>query len=340
MRRNKRLWRLVPLIAILSIIAVGCGNPSMSALDPSGVVAEQQLNMILISLGVMILVFAVVIALWTYVVIKFRERPGQEKLIPKQVEGNHVLEIIWTAVPILLLIVIAIPMVMMTFSLAEEYSEEEHPTAIRVNVTGHQYWWEFEYPDLGVLTAQELYIPVGEKVFLEIDSSDVIHSFWVPALAGKMDNNPGLINTMWLEADKTGEFRGMCAELCGPAHALMYFKVVVVEQDEFDGWVDSMVNFVSEPETAVAEQGREIFAQTCIGCHAVGPEGGTSYPNLTGFADRSTIAGFLDNNEELLREWIADPQVLKPGNAMPGFDLNEEEMDALIEYLKTLTLDY
>ncbi|WP_025028559.1 cytochrome c oxidase subunit II [Caldalkalibacillus mannanilyticus] len=338
MTQSFKAWRLLPLLVMLALVLTGCGDPYLSALNPSGPVAEEQLSLIYISLAVMIFVIVAVIVIYTYVLIRFRARPGQTE-IPKQVEGSHTLEIIWTVIPILLLIIIAVPTVMTTFSLADETGIEE---GLRVNVVAHQYWWEFEYPEEGIYTAQELVIPKDTWVFFELTAPDngVIHSFWVPALGGKMDTNPGLVNRMKLKADKVGTFHGKCAELCGASHALMDFKVTVVEQEEYDVWAQKMMASQHvEPTTAVAQQGREIYANQCIGCHAIDANTKSPYPNLAGFADRQYVAGWWINDEKNLTEWIKNPQGLKPGNVMPDLGLSDEEVAAVVEYMKTLKLE-
>lgn len=335
MKRWQHVWRLLPLM-VMMLALTGCGKPFLSALDPKGPVAEEQLSLIMLSLYIMTLVFAVVAIIFTYVLIRFRKRPGQDG-IPKQVEGSHTLEIIWTVIPIVLLVILAIPTVTLTFDLAEKQPVEE---SIQVNVTAHQFWWEFEYPDLGITTAQELYIPVGTKINFNLTSEDVKHSFWVPALAGKTDTNPGSINTSWFQADEVGTYEGLCAELCGAAHALMYFKVEAVTQENFDAWVANLKGYAAAPNTDSELQGQAIFQQQCISCHAIGAQGGAVGPNLAGFADRNILAGIMDNNEENLAGWIRDPQSYKPGNAMPGFAaLEDEEVSALVDYLKSLKLN-
>ncbi|WP_202077256.1 cytochrome c oxidase subunit II [Caldalkalibacillus salinus] len=351
MRKWQIVQRFLPILTVMLLLA-GCGAPELSALDPSGVVAEKQLSLIILSLAIMVFVFLVVIVIFTYVLIRYRAKPGQEDEIPEQVEGNHKLEIIWTVIPILLLIVLAIPTVMTTFTLAEEAPEEGD--AMRVEVVANQYWWEFRYPDHGIVTAQELHIPTGEKVYVTLDSNDVIHSFWVPAIAGKMDNNPGLTNNFWLQADQAMTYDGRCTELCGPSHALMNFKVVAQEPDEFESWVESMQNFEDVAEEEVESEavalGREVYATNCISCHAIDStqEGGIG-PNLAGFGDREFFAGLFmkpsddpESANEELKSWIREPYKYKPDNNMPEFpesQISDEELDALVEYLHSLTLE-
>ncbi|MFM1651012.1 cytochrome c oxidase subunit II [Brevibacillus sp. B_LB10_24] len=339
-RRWQHVWRLLPLLVVLTLLLTGCGDPYLSALTPSGPVADQQLSLMKISIGVMIFVFVVVMIIFTYVLVRYRKRPGQEG-IPKQVEGSHTLEIIWTTIPIILLIVIAIPTVSTTFALAKDHWND--PDAIKVKVTGHQFWWEFEYPDLGVTTAQDLHIPVGKKIALQIGSKDVIHSFWVPALAGKIDANPGNINSMWMQADKVGVFKGKCAELCGYSHALMDFKVIAEDPADFDKWIAGMKAAETAKPTASTQLGQQVYEANCLACHAIGGQGGKVGPNLTDFGDRQTIAGYLDHNADELKRWISNPDEVKTGAKvkMPAFGdkLKPEEMDALVDYLMGLKIN-
>ena len=320
----------------------GCGQQNLSALDPRGPVAEMQFSLIMLSLYVMIFVMIVVFSIYVFVLIRFREKPGDTH-IPKQVHGNRTLEIVWTVIPIILLIILAVPNVMETFTLADV---EETEDSILVEVTGHQFWWEFEYPDHGVVAGQEMYIPTNTKINIDLQASDVIHSFWVPALAGKQDNVPGIVNHMWFEAPEEGVYLGKCTELCGESHWLMDFKVIAVDPDTFDDWVAGMSTTDEEDvqtETGeVAVEGREIFVQNCIGCHAIADEGSNIGPNLTNFGDREVIAGFLEPNHETnenLEAFIRNPQSLKPGNSMPAFNesaISDEELNALMEYLNGL----
>jgi cytochrome c oxidase subunit 2 len=334
MKRWQHVWRLLPLMVMIFALT-GCGVPYLSALDPKGPVAQEQLDLMLLSMYIMSGVFVIVAIIFVYVLVRFRKRPGQDG-IPEQVVGNHKLEILWTVIPIILLIILAVPTVTSTFKLAEIYPKGE---AVQVKVVAHQFWWEFQYPELGIVTAQELYIPVGKKVQLLLESDDVRHAFWVPSLAGKTDNNPGMTNTMWFEADQQGTYSGKCTEICGTAHSVMNFKVVAVAPDEYDNWVASMKAATGEPTNDLASQGQAVFQANCITCHAIGGQGGAIGPDLTGFASRKFVGGVADNTPENLAQWIADPQTVKPGNLMPAFgQLKEEEMTALIEYLSNLKL--
>jgi len=336
MSQWKKAWRLLPLLAVVMLALTGCSqDPFLTALDPKGPVAAQQLSLIKLSLSIMIGVFTVVMVIYVYVLLRFRKRPGQTG-IPEQIEGNHKLEIIWTVIPLILVTILAVPTVSQTFHLAEKHSSEE---AVQVKVIAHQFWWEFEYTDLGISTGQDLYIPTGQKIQFQLASQDVIHAFWVPTLGGKTDTNPGMINNMWLQADVPGVYKGKCAELCGPSHALMDFKVIAVEPAEFDDWVAKM----KTPQTVAVEHqaGEEVFKQSCIGCHAVDGTKGLKVPdvapNLSNFGDREVLAGYIEKNDANLAQWIKDPVSLKPGNLMPAFGhLDDQQVDALVGYLNSL----
>ncbi|MGX1982613.1 cytochrome c oxidase subunit 2 [Thermolongibacillus altinsuensis] len=349
-------WRLFSLFSLMALLLAGCGKPFLSTLQPAGEVADMQYNLMLLSTAIMVFVIAVVTIIFVYVVIRFRQRKGQENKIPKQVEGSHKLEIIWTVIPILLLIILAVPTVSYTFKLADVKpmnKEKRDKDVVVVNVRANLYWWEFEYPDYGVVTSQDLVVPTDERVYFNLKASDVKHSFWIPAVGGKMDTNTDNKNQFWLEFDSKraeeagGIFYGKCAELCGPSHALMDFKVKAVSRAEFDQWIEKMQNAKPVASTdPVVKQGEEIFNKSCIGCHAVTPvdkrpEQARTAPNLANFADRERIAGILEHNEENLKEWLRDPEKIKPGNKMTDTygKLTEEQIDALTKYLMTLKVE-
>jgi cytochrome c oxidase subunit 2 len=347
----KRLanWRLISLFAILTLVLSGCGEKFVSTLTPAGEVADMQYDLMKLSTLIMVGVIIIVMVIFFIVIVRFRRKDDK---IPKQVEGSHKLEIIWTTVPILLLLILAVPTVAATFKLADvSPMDKKDSKALVINVRSHLYWWDFEYPCQKIVTSQDLVVPTDEKVYFNLKSSDVKHSFWIPAVGGKLDTNTENINKFWLEfddkrANEAGNlFYGKCAELCGPSHALMDFKVKAISRDKFDDWVTAMQN-VKEPqkaEGAVAAQGQEIFNQSCIGCHAVTPSNQTPEaarlaPNLTNYGERSRVAGILDHNKEELKNWIRNPETYKPGNLMTGKypELSEEQLDALAEYLMGL----
>ncbi|WP_071459319.1 cytochrome c oxidase subunit II [Bacillus massilinigeriensis] len=350
----KRLanWRLLLMFAVMSLLT-GCGENYLSALKPAGEVAQMQYDLMKLSTAIMVGVIAVVTIIFIIVVFRFRRKSNDE--MPKQVEGSHTLEIIWTVIPILLLLVLAVPTVAATFKLAdvspmEKKNKDGKTDALVVNVRSNLYWWEFEYPDEKIVTSQDLVVPTDEKVYFNLKASDVKHSFWIPAAGGKMDTNTDNINKFWLKFDsKSAEkaenvFYGKCAELCGPSHALMDFKVKTVSREEFDKWVKDMqeVKKPAKPETAKAQAGQEVFNKSCIGCHAVTPANSTPEkarvgPNLSNFGERERVAGILEHNKENVEKWIKDPESYKPGNKMTGkYNLSDEEIDAVSEYLMGL----
>ena len=217
-------------------------------------------------------------------------------------------------------------------------------SAVTITVTGHQWWWEIQYedstPSRRVLTANELHIPVNRPVVLKVTSRDVIHSFWVPNLQGKRDLIPGYTTAIWLQADRTGVFRGQCAEFCGLQHAHMALDVVAETDRDFEGWLDAMRQPGRDPPPNAIGHGREVFMHTrCASCHAIrGTDAaGQIAPDLTHIASRSTLgAGTLPNTPENLSAWIRDPQRLKPGNQMPPNALTDDDLQALVTYLETL----
>ncbi|MFC4556984.1 cytochrome c oxidase subunit II [Virgibacillus kekensis] len=326
------------LLGSLALVLSACGQENLTALEPKGYGAEKALDLIILTTVVMLFVLVIVMLIYTAVLLRYRKKKGQENYIPKQVEGNKALETIWTVIPIILLIIIAVPTVTATFDLADETGASDH---LNIQVTGNQYWWHFNYEGQEIQTSQDLYIPAGEKVYLNMKSSDVIHSFWVPSISGKMDVNPENENTMFIEAYEEGVYWGKCAELCGPSHSLMDFKVVVVSQEEFDQWVEDMKNVdpKAQPQDAVAQEGQALFQENnCMGCHAIGSSPAAVGPNLTNFGSRSKIAGILEPTKENLVRWIMDPEEIKPGNKMTGNypDVSEEEADKIAEYLLQL----
>jgi cytochrome c oxidase subunit II len=295
------------------------------------------------------LILAVVWFLLTWVIIKFRAKPDDPR--PKQIRGHMGLEIGWTVGPALIVIAIAIPSIQAVFATQRPVSED----AMVVEVTGHRFWWEFHYPEQGITTANELWLPVDRPVSLRLSASDVIHSFWVPMLGGKRDVNPVPAvregrnpkhNWLHLTPTETGIFMGQCAEFCGEAHSWMAKRVVVETEEAFEAWVTRWnasagaafpveergeVQEEAEPgegrvdEDPLVARGREVLLResTCVACHAIK---GTSAqgrigPDLTLFGARTTVgAGIRENSRENLVQWIKDPHSMKPGAAMPGVD--------------------
>lgn len=360
----KNRWisaKWIGLITVLMMILSGCGKNHLSTLRPAGEVGQSQFNLMILSIIIMLFVVVVVTIVFVIAVAKNRRKKKGEAFQPKDVATNHKLEVIWTTIPIILLIILAVPTVYLTFSLSDTSAMENdegevNPETTIVNVRAHQYWWEFEYPNEEVVTSQELVVPTDRRVYFNLEGADVKHSFWVPAAGGKMDTNIDGINSFYLVFDDESAedsdrlFYGKCAELCGPSHALMDFKVKALPEEEYDQWLADMQNVADEESeeeaddeatTADADQGQEIFNDSCIGCHATSPTSpGAVGPNLTNFGDRDLIAGFMDHTEENLVEWIEDPEAHKPGNHMTGeYDLTDEEIEAVASYVMDLTVE-
>ncbi|WNS79835.1 cytochrome c oxidase subunit II [Domibacillus sp. DTU_2020_1001157_1_SI_ALB_TIR_016] len=361
MKKKLTNWRLFTFTSLTALFLSGCGEPFLSTLTPAGEAGQTAYDLMLLSTWIMVGVVIVVSVLFAIAILKFR-RKKDDPAIPKQVEGSHVLEMIWTIIPIILLIILAIPTVLATFDLADtkamdKKKEDGTTDAMVVNVRANLYWWEFEYPNQKIITSQELVVPTDQKVYFNVKASDVKHSFWIPAAGGKIDTNVENVNQIWLEFDgeKAEEadnlFYGKCAELCGPSHALMDFKVHALPKPEFDQWVTAMQAIdakaaEAKPEDPAAAAGQEIFNQKCLSCHAVTtadarPEAARTAPNLAGFGERERIAGILEHNEEELKNWISNPEEYKPGNKMTGTygELSDQEADQLAAYLMSLKVE-
>lgn len=346
---------VIAAVVAVAFLLLACGaDVPQNTLNPTGEVARKQRDLLVLVLWPAIAIFVVVEALVVLAIIWFRRRRGP---LPRQTHGNTRLELAWTIAPTLLLLGIAVPTVQTIFDLDSPPDEEN---ALRINVTGHQWWWEFEYPDFGFVTANEAHIPVGRTIIFSITSNDVIHSFWTPKLAGKVDAVPGRNNKLWLTADEPGNYFGQCAEFCGISHANMRFRVIAENDQDFQAWVRSQQQAAGQPPAGNAAEGARFFntivqgqQNQCSACHAIAGvplAQGQIGPNLTHFASRGTFAGSLfENNTENLRAWLHDPKGVKPGAKMPvcGEDvdrpavdcqirLSEQDIENLIAYLQSL----
>lgn len=327
----------MPLGLVLAVVLSGCGVVSapQSMFAARGPVAAGQLQLIDSSMLLMLEIFVAVMAALAYILYRFRWR-GETRL-PPQVEGHTAIEIVWTIVPAIILALLAVGTVRESFALA---SPATGKNALQVDVTGHQFWWAFNYPSDNVTTANELYIPVGEKIQLNLTSADVMHAFWVPRLGGKTALVPGRTNIMWIEAQEPGIYRGQCAEFCGTGHADMRILVDAETPAKFDEWLQAMQHPVVHATTALAQAGEKDFqTDSCSACHTIGgtPYRGVVGPNLTNLAMRPMIAGnILPNNARDLTAWIHDPQAVKPGALMPDLHLPSSQIKALVAFLRTL----
>lgn len=333
--RHSPLWLTALSSGILAIIllpSVALASPP-SPLDPASGAAEEISQLFQVTFWIAATIFVIVEVLLIYAVFRYRRKDPD--FIPRQIHGSTALEIAWTTIPALIL---AAVFSLMVGTIRDTTIPEV--TTMQINIVGHQWWWEFEYPEQGFITGNELHIPVGEPIKVEISSVDVIHSFWVPRLGGKMDAIPGQTNITWLQANEPGEYQGICAELCGAQHAKMTFLVVAQPREEFDQWIAAQQASPAELQTELAAKGQQVFQQNaCVGCHTIeGIAAGKIGPNLTHFASRKRIAGLveLDNTPENVRRWITDPQALKPLNQMPNLYLSQADIEALVEYLTSL----
>lgn len=289
----------------------------------------------IVILGIAAAVFVVVEALLLYSVWRYRERPGDDGALPTQTHGNTAIEIAWTIAPALVLAIVFVSTVR-TMGVVASAPEGD----LYVKVIAHQWWWEIQYPELGIVTASDLHVPVGQPVQVELTSADVIHSFWVPELAGKTDNIPGRTTHTWFSVDRAGGYLGLCAEFCGAQHANMRFRVIAESPEEFEAWVKNQQAPAARPTTALAQQGKQAFlSNACVGCHTIAgtTAQGKVGPDLTHVGSRRTIAaGVLPSTPENLARWVRNPQEVKPGTLMPDLNLSETTIDALVAYLESL----
>ena len=335
----------IPVILCWSLAAAFAapGDGSLSVTNifaplstPAEAVYEAALLVLVICAGI----FLVVGGLLAYTIIRFRRRPEDSGREPPQVYGSSQIELAWTVVPILIVFVL----ILVTARTIYDVQGAAPPAdALNVTVIGHQWWWEIRYPQLGIVTANELHVPVSEPTkrrptFLELESADVAHSFWAPQLAGKTDLIPNRTNRMWIEPKQPGTYLGNCAEYCGTQHAHMLLRVIAHPPGEFEQWVVAQRQPpVEDPQ---ARAGREVFFSTsCVNCHTINrtQARGTFGPDLTHLMSRDTLAaGAAPNTPETLRAWVRDPQTLKEGCLMPNMQLADTELDHLVTYLLSL----
>lgn len=360
----KQNWKKIVLSALLLlgvILFSSCSTTDrMSTFDTKGPISEMQLHLFKVTVYVNVALFILVGSALLIALIKFREKPGDEdKPYPSQSHGNPLVEVSLIAGSILCLVIIAVPTVKGIWmqEVLPDVPEEE---IIEVNVKGWQWWWSFEYPaytredGTTLTTANELVIPKGKVVKLNLRSADVIHSFWLPKIAGKVDLMPGRQNWMWIQADEEGHYYGQCAEFCGESHAYMLIRADVLSEDGFESWVDQQLEVAAPPkgseswtafykmmsdnpeavENDPVLNGARLFMSGggCIQCHTISgsqrAESGILGPNLTHVGSRSAIgAGLLENRDmngvidpeqqlDNLQHWIYRSDEVKPGNLM------------------------
>ncbi len=336
-----RLARMAGLVAIGAVVAAflaGCGavDTPQTMLFPRSD-NNQAINDLYAPLTwLAVVIFIIVQGLLVYSIFRFRVRDDDDDSIPPQIHGNTRLEIVWTLAPSIVVVI----MLILTYQTMAVIEADPPPDALRVRVVGHQWWWEVHYPDHDVVTANEIHIPIDRAVYFELESNDVIHSFWVPRLMGKRDLMPGSTNTIWFTPSEEGLYLGQCAEYCGTAHAQMRFHVVVESETAFNNWLERQREPAVEMTGDAAEGAALFVSRACVTCHTIrGTDAiGTIGPDLTHVARRSYIAGgILENTPGNVRNWIGDSQSLKPGNLMVlPVELSEEDIRLLTAYILAL----
>ncbi len=343
-------WVVYGVVSVASALAgvllpaAGAGadgrvqTPNIFAPTSTPAFAIRELAMFV--LGITGIIFLFVAGLGVYALVRFRRRRGDDGREPPQVYGSPQIELAWTVVPLLIVAVLFL------ITARYIYSIERHQPpadALAVTIVGHQWWWEIRYPTLGIVTANELHVPVSDPkhptpTFITLQSADVIHSFWIPQLAGKTDVIPNKTNRMWIDPQEPGTYVGQCAEYCGLQHAGMLLTAAVHTRDDFARWAAAQQ--APARDDPQVQRGHELFASlACTNCHTVQgtSANGVFGPDLTHLMSRSTLgAGVIQNTPENLRRWIEDPAALKPGALMPAMQLSREDVDRVTAYLLTL----
>ncbi len=336
MLRGSVYFDAVPLVlALLLLFLTACsGQFPQSVFAPRSDFSTELAGLFTNIFWWAVAVFVIVEMLLLIAIARFRARPGAAH--PKPVHGHTALEIGWTLAPALILVFIAVPTMRAIFATSGHAPEG----ALRVEVIGHQWWWEYRYPTLNISAYNELHLPVRTPIQVDMTSADVIHSFWVPRLGGKRDLIQGRTNRIAFRADSTGEYWGQCAEFCGASHANMRLRVFVESDSAFQRWVDQQRAAPATPaKGSPAEAGLQVFRRSaCIGCHTIaGVAQGKVGPDLSHVGGRATIAGALfPNTTETLHRWILNAPSLKPGALMPPQNVSPQDLDALIAYLQSL----
>jgi cytochrome c oxidase subunit II len=327
-KRRRQAGQSIVVSLLCLLAGCGWGADHQSMVHPASEAAAEVARLWWFMFALFTAVFVIVMGFLLAALLR-----GPENAAPP---GGNTRFVVWGGILIPGLIMVG----MLIYSLKATVALRMPETKLRIQVIGHQWWWEVRYPEENIVTANELYIPAGEPVQIELRAADVIHSFWVPNLQGKRDMLPEVTNYLWLRAERPGIFRGQCAEFCGVQHALMAFMVVALPPEEFQAWVDERQQPSPAPETEWLQRGRAVFFEAaCHNCHAIGgiEAEGLIGPDLTHMGSRLTVgAGTLTNSPGNLSGWIANPQALKPGNRMPRSHIGSEDLHALVDYLFTL----
>ena len=333
------------LVYLSSRLAGGGATWSPTSIfDPAATPAHSIFGLSMLVLSVTLAIFLLVGGLLLYVLIRYRQRPSDSEREPAQVYGSDQIELSWTVIPILIVVMLFLST---TRVILDTQAAPKPSNALDVTVIGHQFWWEYRYPKLGVVTANELHIPVSDpakptRTYLTLLSADTDHSFWVPRLAGKTDLIPNRVNSMWIDPQQPGLYLGQCAQYCGTQHAKMLLRVYAQSPEDFTAWIkQQQISATADLSgNPAAMDGQTVFMHSaCINCHTIAGTVATGRfgPDLTHLASRDTIAsGPVKNTPENLRKWIADPNSMKPGVLMPSMHLSDHDLDVITAYLTTL----
>jgi cytochrome c oxidase subunit II len=334
------MWLQRLKISSLHWLAAQPGSPSTSIFSPAATPARSIFGVSVFSLVITAVIFVVVAGLLLYTLIRFRRRREETQREPAQIYGSNQIELSWTVIPILIVVVLFLATARVIFV---NESIPKPANALDVTVIGHQFWWEYRYPKLGIVTANELHVPVSDPqhptpTYLTMSSADTDHSFWVPNLAGKMDLIPNKVNIMWFDPEAAGLYLGQCAQYCGTQHAKMLIRVYVDTPAAFASWVASQQR--TAVESADVAAGRAVFeSNACVNCHTIAGTRahGTFGPDLTHLESRVTLAsGAVPNSAANLRAFVNDPAHFKPGALMPAMHLDDHDLDAVVKYLTSL----
>jgi cytochrome c oxidase subunit 2 len=332
-------WFLGTTIATASK-AVAMIPTNTSIFSPTSTPARSIYDLSLFVLAITGTIFVVVAGLLSFIIFRFRERRDDDNTEPPQIYGSLQVELAWTVIPVLIVITLFLTTARIIYAIQDAPKPK---AAIDVTVVGHQFWWEFNYPKLGIHAVNEMHVPISNSqtptpTFMRLLSADVIHSFWVPQLSGKTDLVPNKVNELWIEPQQTGVYLGQCAQFCGVEHAKMLLRVYVDTPEDFAAWVKNQQLKAVQDENVTA--GRHVFeTQACMNCHTVAGTAATGRfgPDLTHLMSRDTLAsGAMDNTKENLREWIRKPDTFKVGSLMPAMQLTDEQLDQVTAYLLTL----
>jgi cytochrome c oxidase subunit 2 len=335
-------WRVMCGRSLLAHAAFAQSPTNIFA--PAATPAHSIFNLSMLVLAVTLAIFLVVSGLLLYALIRYRHRPENSDREPAQIYGSNQIELSWTVIPILIVVMLFLST---TRVILGTQAIPKPESAMNVTVIGHQFWWEYRYPTLGVVTANELHIPTSDPThptptYLTLMSADVDHSFWVPRLAGKMDLIPNHVNEMWIDPHQAGLYLGQCAQYCGTQHAKMLLRVYVQSPADFAAWINQQRQPAQQDfaGNSSAAEGETVFMHNaCINCHAISGTvaNGRFGPDLTHLASRDTLAsGAIQNSAENLRAWIDNPNSIKPGSLMPAMHLNDHDLDAITAYLMQL----